>query len=350
MTNRARWVPGAVLGAALLALLTPALAQTPPPESAPPGVAAKVGNDTISTADLEQSVALELARLEQQRQSILERKLSQLIGERLMAQEAARRGVTPEKLLEDEVTGKTPAVTQAEVNAFIAQNRARLPKSDDAELRPRVAQFLEGQRVNQQREAYIAGLRAKTQVRTYLKEPEPVRVKIDPSVGFSQGPREAPVTIVEFSDFQCPFCRQVVPTLKQLAARYPGRVRLVFRDFPIASLHPDAPLAHEAARCAGELGQFWPYHDLLFERTDVTAAALKQYAAELKLDAPKFAACLDGGRQRAAVNADIEEGARLGVSGTPTFFINGTPLVGNVPIADFQRAIERELARTASTK
>ena len=123
-----------------------------------------------------------------------------------------------------------------------------------------------------------------------------MRVKIDPSVGFALGPREAPVTIVEFSDFQCPFCRGVVPTLKQLAARYPDRVRLVFRDFPIPSLHPDAPLAHEAARCAGEQGQFWPYHDLLFERTNLNAAALKQYAADLKLDDKKFAECLDSGR------------------------------------------------------
>jgi protein-disulfide isomerase len=346
MTNRARW---AALVAAVLALTSPALAQTPTP-AAPPGVAATVGNDTISTADLEQSVALDLARLDQQRQSVLQRKLDQLIGDRLVAQEAARRGVSVDKLLETEVAGKTPAVTQAEVNAFIAQNRARLPRADEAELRPRVAQYLEGQRVNQQRDLFIAGLRARTPVRTFLKEPEPVRVKIDPNVGFALGPREAPVTIVEFSDFQCPFCRSVVATLKQLTARYPDRVRLVFRDFPIASLHPDAPLAHEAARCAGEQGQFWPYHDLLFERTNVTATALKQYAADLKLDAAKFGACLDEGRYRAAISADLEEGARLGVTGTPTFFINGTPLVGNVPIADFQRAIERELARTASTK
>jgi protein-disulfide isomerase len=175
-------------------------------------------------------------------------------------------------------------------------------------------------------------------------------VKIDPAVGYAMGPRGAPVTIVEFSDFQCPYCKSVVATLKQILARYPDRVRLVFRDYPIPSLHPEAPPAHEAARCAGEQGQFWPYHDLLFERGDVKPAALKQYAADLKLDGPKFAECLDSGRARAAVAADMEEGSRLGVSGTPTFFINGVPLVGNVPLADFQRAVDRELARLASTK
>jgi protein-disulfide isomerase len=349
MTMCTRSVSGAVLGAALLALLTTAQAQTAVP-GAPPGVAASVGSDTISMADLEQSLAIDLARLEQQRQSLLDRKLNQLIGDRLLAQEAARRCVSVDKLLKEEVEDKTAAVTQAEVNGFIAQNRARLPKGDEAELRPRVAQYLEQQRAGQQRESYIAGLRAGTQVRVYLKEAEPVRVKVDPGVGFAMGPASAPVTIVEFSDFQCPFCRGVVATLKQVMARYPDRVRVVFRDFPIPSLHPDAPLAHEAARCAGEQGQFWAYHDLLFERTNMNAPALKQYAADLKLDEKKFAECLDSGRSRAAVSADVEEGSRLGVSGTPTFFINGTPLVGNVPLADFQRAIDRELASTAATK
>jgi protein-disulfide isomerase len=348
MSMCTRWAAGAALGAALLALMTTAHAQTA--AVPPPGVAATVGSDSISMADLEQGVALELARLDQQRQSLLDRKLNQLIGDRLLAQEAAKRGVSVDKLLKDEVADKTPAVSQAEVNAFIAQNRARLPKTDEAELRPRVAQYLEQQRAAQQRETFIATLREGTPVRVYLKEVEPVRVKVDPAVGFAMGSPKAPVTIVEFSDFQCPFCRNVVPTLKQLLAKYPDRVRVVFRDFPIPSLHPDAPLAHEAARCAGEQGQFWPYHDLLFERTNVNATALKQYAADIKLDEKKFAECLDSGRARAAVSADMEEGTRLGVSGTPTFFINGTPLVGNVPLADFQRAVDRELARTASTK
>ena len=347
MTSGQMWVPRAALLVGLLAWGTTAPGQT---ADAPAGIAAVVGNDTISTADLEQSVAIELARLEQQRQTVLDQKLNQLIADRLLAQEAARRGISVDQLLEVEVKGKTSPVSQAEVNAFIAQNRARLPKGDDAELRPRVARYLEQQRASQQRESVVEGLRAGTTVRVYLQEPEPVRMKVDPTVGFALGPAEAPVTVVEFSDFQCPFCRGVVPTLKRLAARYPDRVRLVFRDFPIPALHPDALLAHQAARCAGEQGQFWPYHDLLFERTNLDVASLKQYASDLKLNGQKFAECLDSGRSRAAIDADIEEGTRLGVSGTPTFFVNGRPLVGNLPLAVFQRAIERELAQSTPRK
>jgi protein-disulfide isomerase len=142
-----------------------------------------------------------------------------------------------------------------------------------------------------------------------------------------------------------------VATLKQLTAQYPDRVRWVFRDFPIPALHPDAPLAHEAARCAGEQGKFWPYHDLLFERaTDVSVTALKQYAAEVGAERAAFDQCLDSHTYQAAVNADIEAGTKVGVSGTPTFFINGQVLVGNQPLGDFQRVIERELERTAAKR
>jgi protein-disulfide isomerase len=122
----------------------------------------------------------------------------------------------------------------------------------------------------------------------------------------------------------------VEPTLKQLVGRYPDRVRWVFRDFPIPSLHPDAPLAHEAARCAGEQGKFWPYHDLLFERaTDASVMTLKRFAAEVGADRGAFDQCLESRKHRVAVNADIEAGTRAGVTVTPTFFVNGAVLVGN---------------------
>lgn len=325
-----------------------AFAQTTSP---PPGAAATVGDDVISLTELEQSAAGELASLEQQRYRLLNQKLAQIIGDRLLAREAKKRGVTVEALLRDEVTAKTPPVSDAAVQQFIAQNQAQMPKGNPDELKARVADYLQRQQAGQRRAAYVASLRAQTPVQIHLKEPEPVRVQIDASQGYARGPREAPINVVEFSDFRCPYCKTVVPTLKQLAAQYPDKVRWVFRDFPIPSLHPDAPLAHEAARCAGEQGKFWPYHDLLFERaTDVSAPALKQYAAEVGADRAAFDQCLDTHRYQQAVNADVEAGSKLGVSGTPSFFINGEPLSGAQPIAEFQRIIERELARTAAKR
>jgi len=183
-------------------------------------------------------------------------------------------------------------------------------------------------------------------VTVYLEEPAAVRVQISADKGFAQGPRDTQVAMVEFSDFQCPFCKSVLPTLKQLMDKYPGKVKWVFRDFPIPSLHPTAPKAHEAARCAGEQGKFWEYHDLLFERSPShSPQELKQYAQELNLDGSAFAQCLDSGKYEATVNTDVQEGQRLGVTGTPTFFINGRLLVGAQPFGEFQKLIEGELAK-----
>jgi protein-disulfide isomerase len=342
-----RWITIALFAGAMFAMTAAASAQSTDTKDA----AATIGDEVISMAELERSTATELAGLEQQRQRLLDQKLNQLIGERLLAREAKKRGVTVEALLRDEVTAKVPPVPESDVKDFMDQNRARMPRGNEADLKARVADFLQRQQINQRRDAFVSGLRAQTPVQVHLKAPEPVRVQIDPSQGYARGPREAPVSIVEFSDFRCPYCKAVVPTLKQLAGQYSDRVRWVFRDFPIPGLHPDAPLAHEAARCAGEQGKFWPYHDLLFERaTDVSATALKQYAAEVGADRAAFDQCLDSHKYQAAVNADIEAGSKAGVTGTPTFFINGQPLVGNQPLSEFQRVIEGELARTAARR
>jgi len=355
---------GAGVAGASLAMTLTGSAQTPPAAQAPQtspaprppqqlqppkGVAATIGDEVITMADLERLSATELATLDEQRYRLLDRKLALIIAERLVTAEAKRRGVSVEALLHAEVTSKTPPVTGEDVNAFIAQNRAQLPQGNDAELKPKVADYLHRLQLSQRQEAYAVTLRGRLPVQVYLKAPEPVRVKIDPSIGFARGPREAPVTIVEFTDFHCPFCKSVVATLKQITAQYPDRVRWVFRDFPIPGLHPEALIAHEAARCAGEQGKFWPYHDILFDRAPVSApAALRDFAVLAGAEASAFTKCLDSRKYRAAVSADMEVGTQLGITGTPTFYINGALLVGNQPLAEFQRAVERELARTAA--
>jgi protein-disulfide isomerase len=272
-----------------------------------------------------------------------------MIGDRLLAQEAKRRNLSVEGLLKAEVYAKAPEVPEADVAAFVNQNRARLPKLEDQELRLKVWDYLRGQKVNEQRQAYLQRLRDQGQVTVLLQEPAGVRVAVSGDHGFVRGAKDAPVTIVEFSDFQCPYCKTANATVKQVLDRYPGKVRLVFRDFPLVSIHPQAPKAHEAARCAAEQGKFWEYHDLLFERSPkMSPPELKQYAKDLKLDAAAFDQCLDSGKHTAAVDKDTQEGLGLGLTGTPSFFINGRQLVGAQPLTAFQKIIDAELKKTTA--
>jgi protein-disulfide isomerase len=345
-TRVPRWTVMLVVAAASV-LLAGACASAQPKDSvkgAP--AAAKVGDEVISMEEVERAAATPLAKLEEQRYAVLDEKLQQLIGQRVLTQEAKQRGMSIEDLLKLEVYGKAPDVPDADVTTFIAQNQARLPQGgDEAGLRLKVWDYLRSQKVNERREAYIQDLRRRRTVAVFLEAPVGSRAAVGLGSGFVRGPDDAPVTIVEFSDFDCPFCKNVVATVKEVLGKYPKQVRWVFRDFPLAALHPGAPQAHEAARCAAEQGKFWEYHDVLFQQSAKGPERLKQYAKDLSLDAPTFAQCLDSGKHKAAVSRDLEEGTRLGVTGTPTFFVNGRLLVGAQPLTAFQKIIESELTR-----
>lgn len=342
---------GRMVGVALVALAlgiaAGAAAQTAPAakKSSP---AARVGDEVITLDEVEQGVKPQLAKLEEQRYELLDQRLDQLIGEKLVAQEAKRRNMSVEDLMKAEVYSKAPEVPDGEVTAFINQNRARLPKMDDKELRLKVWDYLRNQKVGEQRQTYVQGLRSKGKVTVLLEEPVTARYEVSGDRGFVRGPKDAPITIVEFSDFQCPFCKNANATVKQVLDKYPGKVKLVFRDYPLASIHPQAPKAHEAARCAADQSKFWEYHDVLFERAPRLAPQdLKQYAVEVKLDPNAFNQCLDSGKYAAEVDKDFQEGAGLGLTGTPSFFINGRQLVGAQPLAAFQKIIDAELAKVA---
>jgi protein-disulfide isomerase len=183
--------------------------------------------------------------------------------------------------------------------------------------------------------------------------PELIEVDMKELVDDDQwtGDENAPVVIVEFSDFQCPFCeRWATETLPQLTQTYidTGKVRLVYRDFPLSSIHPEAQNAAESAECARDQGKFWEYHDTLFENrmdwSGVGDAKFKQYAADLGLDTSQFNDCLDSDKYKNEVLDDLNAGGSVGVSGTPTFFINGKKLVGAQPFENFVTVIEEELA------
>ncbi len=168
------------------------------------------------------------------------------------------------------------------------------------------------------------------------------------------GDKNAPVTVIEFSDFQCPFCERLYQQAeKQLISDYvdTGKIRFVYRDFPLTSIHPDAQKAAEAAECADEQGKFWEYHNMLFEKqaewSGVGVTRFKQYAADLKLDTKKFNDCLDTGKYEDEVNKDANDAVSAGARGTPATFVNGILVSGAQPYANFKQVIDAELAKAS---
>lgn len=170
----------------------------------------------------------------------------------------------------------------------------------------------------------------------------PIATDDDPSVG----PKEARITIVEFSDFECPFCKQAFPIIRELMVKYGDRVRFIHRDFPITQIHDKAQKAAEAGECADEQGKFWALHDKIFQYAPAIAVSdLKRYAQETGLDTARFNACLDNAQFAAEVQQDFQDGVALGVRGTPTWFINGKKVEGVIPRESFIKLLDQLLAQ-----
>ena len=306
---------------------------------------AEVNGEAITAEEIEQALGAQLRRLEQQIYDLKRQKLEAVIGERLLTREAAKQSLSVQALLDAEVAAKAGTVTDEEVESFYQANKARL-KGDEAEARERIRAHFQSQKLVARRQAYLQSLRSQANVVIRLQAPPVFKADVGVEGAPFLGPAAAPVTIVEFSDFQCPFCKQVVPTLTQVLSRYGEKVKLVFRDFPIDSLHPQARKAAEAARCAQDQGKFWDYHDALFANASkLGPEQLKTDAQQVGLDLPSFERCLASGTHAAAVQKSVDEGMRLGVTGTPAFFINGELVSGAQPVESFARVIERELAR-----
>lgn len=183
------------------------------------------------------------------------------------------------------------------------------------------------------------------------QEPELSRKGIETTGHPSRGPENALVTIVEFADFQCPYCRGLFSTLQAVQDAYPDQVRVVFRQFPLTSIHQYAQKAAEASLCAHDQGRFWEFHDSLFSnQNDIDVPALRRRAVELSMDTEQFNQCLDSGVKQQAVEEDIDEGTRNAVYSTPTMFINGLILEGNYPYQQIVNMVESELQRVEGTR
>jgi protein-disulfide isomerase len=312
-----------------------------PGEDTAAAAAAIVAGKPISALEVDDLIRGQLMDLRAREHQLRTQALDALVTRALLEAEAASRGVSPEALQKAEVEDKA-VVTEADAKAFYESNKARFGTTGEKEALEQVRTGLRQQRQNERRAAFARELKLKHEVKILL---EPYRVPVETGEAPVRGNPRAPVTVVEFSDFQCPYCVRARPTVNRVRQEYGERVRWVFRHFPL-DFHAQAQKAGEAAACAFDQGRFWEMHDLLWANTGkLQVADLKAHAATLGLDGTAFAECLDSGRHVRLVEADIEAGRSYGVSGTPAFFINGRPLVGAQPFDAFAQAIDDELRR-----
>ena len=328
------------LAACCLPLVPLASAQSPANDKSRPPLAV-VNGQSIYDADLT-AAAAQLWQLRNQEYQLKSSALESVINQKLVEAEASRKGVPADKLLEQEVDAKLGDPSDAELEAFYLGQKDRLGNRTFAELKDQLRPALKQTKIQQARQDYYTRLREKAEVSILLSAPK-MEVKADP--GRLRGDAKAPLTIIEFSDFQCPYCKAAQPTLKEVLGKYEGRVNLGFRDYPLQQIHPQAQQAAEASRCAGEQGKFWEYHDLVFaNQSMLQQTSLIEHARKLQLDDKRFEACLGSGKFRNAVQSDLQDGMRVGVNGTPAFYINGISLSGSQPAAAFYKIIDEQLA------
>ena len=315
---------------------------------------AVVNGESITEDEVQKAAAPELEKLDQKqkqfmatlerdKKSAVEDALEDIVNRKLLEAEAKKRSITVDDLLRAEVQEKVTPPTEETVRKFYDDNKAVINGSF-IETALEIRNYL----LQQGRQSAFSALMFKLKKDYgYKSMVEPDRAKVDVAGHPSKGPATAPVTIVEFSDFECPYCGGLYPTLKRVEDTYKDKIRIVYRQFPLNNIHPRAQKAAEASLCANEQNKFWQLHDAMFnDQKNLTVDDLKAKAAALSLNAATFATCLDSGKHAAAIQSSLEEGNRLGVDGTPALFINGRYLGGNQPYDVIAKVIEDELSRS----
>jgi protein-disulfide isomerase len=306
-------------------------------------IVARVGDETVTLTELDAWIKDDLFARQTSGGNpakvydLRNRSLDQLVMQRVLAAEAARRNLTEEELIDADVAAMGE-VSDEEVEQFFQERIDQMGEQTREQVAPRIRDYLKRLRSQEVEEKILddAG------VDVFLERP---RVDVA-ATGPSRGPADASVTIVEFSDFQCPFCSRALPVIEEVLARYPDDVRLVYRHMPLDRIHDRARVAAEASLCAHDQGQFWAYHDLIFADTKALGDEdLNGFAGELNLDVAAWEQCMLEKKFAEAVDADVEAARSVGITGTPAFIINGVMLSGAKPVEDFVSVIESELER-----
>jgi protein-disulfide isomerase len=298
-------------------------------------IVAEVGGVKVTMAELEQEESARLLSAHYQYYQAETRALNELIDKKLLEQKAKSENLTLEQLVDRDIKSQVKDPTEDQMKVYYEGLETDQPYEA---VRGKILEKIRQLRTDKVRTAYVTALRVQTTVYVTLAPP---RANVDMQSAQTLGPQKAPVTIVEFADYECPYCQKVASDVKKLQADLGDKVAFTYKDFPI---HGRSGKAAEAARCAGKQGKFWELHDELYRSKELDVDQLKAQARALKLDPVEFDKCLDSGEQAAAVERDHKEGSRLGISGTPSFFINGHFMSGALDYATLRQIVEQQLA------
>ncbi|HXJ36848.1 MAG TPA: thioredoxin domain-containing protein [Candidatus Eisenbacteria bacterium] len=301
-------------------------------------VVATVGGTQITRSTLDKTVKAKLIEIDNERYEALKEGLDELIAQELFTQEAKAKGTTPDALLKAEVDAKVGEPSDAEIQQVYDANKAQLGGQTLEQVKPRIVEFLKGQKAEARKQQYVNELKAKYKTTVALRAPV---VEVATAGRPEKGPKDAPITMIVFSDYECPFCRRAEETVEQVLKAYDGKIRYVFRDYPLP-FHKSARPAAIAAACANEQGKYWDMNNKLF-KIQLSPDTIKQAAKDSGLDMTKFDACVAKNDQK-AIEQDIADGGTVGVNGTPAFFINGRMISGAQPIEAFKDIIDDELS------
>lgn len=335
----------------------PLAAQVPaakkPEEVAPkPMVVAKFNGKSITDEELRKVSAADFDRLsldvdnmnsnlQRIAHQIMETNLLHLLADKMFEAEAAKRGISKEAFLEKELQGKVKEPSPQDVSAFYQANKQRFNEPLDDKVSERIQQFLKAEYRNKALADLADRLKPAYAVKMLLP---PARLRVGDEGSPSRGPKDAPVTIVEFSDFQCESCSQLSKTLHEIVVKYGNKVRWIYRQYPLSQVHPLAEKAAEASLCAADQNHFWELHDLMFDTQNALKEEdLKAKAAQLKLDPGAFSSCLASGKYAGKIQQDQREAYSVAVSNSPSFFINGRYYTGAVPASEISKAIDEEI-------
>ena len=311
---------------------------------APGTVLVSVNGDPLRVDAINERMQAYTYKMQMRIYSIRKEILDRRINDLLIVAEANKRKIGPEEIVRTEITDKIKTPTDADITKFYEENKSNI-KGDLAGARASISSYLQQQQQEQLEVALANKLRTTGNLKILLREPEPPSMSISLGVGASRGDVNSPVTVVEFTDFQCSACGGMYPIVEEVLKSYGPRVHFVMRNFPLTTIHPNAYNAAQAAEAAKAQGKFWQYIDVLFKnQTTLDRDSLKKYATQVGLDRKQFDADFDSAKYEPVVRHDIEDGELYGVEATPTFFINGVMLT-EYSGEGLRAAIEKAFAR-----